>query len=38
MPTTVFIDRKGKVRLVHESYKPGDENLYLDQIRTLIRE
>jgi peroxiredoxin len=38
MPTTVFIDRKGKVRLVHESYKPGDENLYMDQIRTLIRE
>ena len=38
MPTTVFIDRKGNVRLVHQSYKPGDENLYLDQIRTLIRE
>jgi thiol-disulfide isomerase/thioredoxin len=38
MPTTVFIDRKGNVRLVHQSYKPGDENLYMDQIRTLIRE
>jgi len=38
MPTTVFIDRKGAIRLVHESYKPGDENLYLDQIRTLLRE
>jgi peroxiredoxin len=38
MPTTIFIDRKGNVRLVHQSYKPGDENLYLDQIRTLIRE
>jgi peroxiredoxin len=38
MPTTIFIDRKGNVRLVHQSYKPGDENLYMDQIRTLIRE
>src|SRR3984957_13968658 len=38
MPTTVFIDRKGNVRMLHESYKPGDENLYLDQIRSLIRE
>jgi thiol-disulfide isomerase/thioredoxin len=38
MPTTVFIDRKGNVRLMHESYKPGDENLYMDQIRSLLRE
>jgi thiol-disulfide isomerase/thioredoxin len=38
MPTTVFIDRKGKVRLMHVSYKTGDENLYMDQIRTLLRE
>jgi thiol-disulfide isomerase/thioredoxin len=38
MPTTVFIDRKGNVRLLHESYKAGDENLYLDQIRTLLKE
>ncbi len=38
MPTTVFIDRKGNVRLVHQSYVEGDENLYMDQIRTLIRE
>ena len=38
MPTTVFIDRKGNVRLVHQSYNDGDENLYLDQIRSLIRE
>ncbi|HEX3838039.1 MAG TPA: TlpA disulfide reductase family protein [Steroidobacteraceae bacterium] len=38
MPTTVFIDRKGNVRLVHQSYQPGAENLYMDQIRTLIRE
>jgi thiol-disulfide isomerase/thioredoxin len=38
MPTTVFVDRKGNVRLMHVSYKPGDENLYMDQIRTLLRE
>jgi len=38
MPTTVFIDRKGNVRLMHVSYKAGDENLYMDQIRTLLRE
>jgi peroxiredoxin len=38
MPTTVFIDRKGNVRLVHQSYQAGAENLYMDQIRTLIRE
>jgi thiol-disulfide isomerase/thioredoxin len=38
MPTTVFIDRKGNVRLMHVSYKTGDENLYMNQIRTLLRE
>ena len=38
MPTTVFIDRKGNLRLVHQSYQPGAENLYMDQIRALIRE
>jgi peroxiredoxin len=38
MPTTVFIDRKGNVRTLHQGYKPGDENEYLDQIRSLIRE
>jgi hypothetical protein len=38
MPTTVFIDRKGNVREVHVSYKAGDENLYLSQIRSLLKE
>ena len=38
MPTSVFIDRQGRVRLVHISYTAGDENLYLNQIRTLLRE
>jgi thiol-disulfide isomerase/thioredoxin len=38
MPTTVFIDRKGNVRQLHVSYKPGDENGYLNEIRALVRE
>jgi len=38
MPTTVFIDRKGRVRQLHRGYKPGDENEYLSEIRSLIRE
>jgi peroxiredoxin len=38
MPTSVIIDRAGKVRMIHRSYRPGDENEYLDSIRTLIRE
>ncbi len=38
MPNTVILDRKGNVRYVHRGYKPGDENIYLDQIRALIRE
>jgi peroxiredoxin len=38
MPSTVIIDRRGKLRLLHRGYKPGDENEYLDSIRSLIRE
>ena len=38
MPSTVIIDRTGKLRVLHRGYKPGDENEYLDSIRTLIRE
>jgi thiol-disulfide isomerase/thioredoxin len=38
MPSTVIVDRKGKVRVIHKGYKPGDENEYLSHIRTLIRE
>jgi len=38
MPSSVFIDRQGNLRLLHEGYKPGDENAYLDQIRALVRE
>ena len=38
MPTTVFIDRKGNVREIHRGYKPGDENIYLTQIRAMLKE
>jgi peroxiredoxin len=38
MPSTVIVDRKGKVRYIHHGYKPGDESEYMDQIRTLMRE
>ena len=36
MPTTVIIDRTGAVRFLHRGYLPGDENAYLNSIRSLI--
>lgn len=38
MPVTVLVDREGKVRYVHQGYKPGYEQMYLDQVRALLRE
>jgi len=38
MPVTILVDREGMVRYVHHGYKPGYENAYLDQIRSLLRE
>jgi peroxiredoxin len=38
MPVTVIVDRDGKVRYVHQGYKPGYEDKYLDEIRSLLRE
>jgi thiol-disulfide isomerase/thioredoxin len=38
MPSTVFVDRKGNVRVMHKGYKPGDENFYLSQIRSMLKE
>jgi peroxiredoxin len=38
MPVTVIVDREGTVRYVHQGYKPGYEDKYLDQIRSLLRE
>jgi peroxiredoxin len=38
MPVTVIVDREGNVRHIHEGYKPGYEQKYLDEIRSLLRE
>ncbi|HUQ10105.1 MAG TPA: TlpA disulfide reductase family protein [Steroidobacteraceae bacterium] len=38
MPSTVFVDRKGNVRVMHKGYKPGDEDFYLSQIRSMLKE
>src|SRR5579864_3537165 len=38
MPSTVIIDRNGNIRVLHRGYKAGDENEYLDKIRSLVRE
>ncbi len=38
MPSTVIVDRKGNVRVLHRGYKAGDENAYLTHIRALIKE
>jgi len=38
MPSTVLVDRSGRIRYVHHGYKPGYENEYQNQIRELIRE
>jgi peroxiredoxin len=38
MPVTVIVDREGTVRYVHHGYKPGYEDKYLNQIRSLLRE
>ncbi|MGO9423787.1 MAG: TlpA family protein disulfide reductase [Steroidobacteraceae bacterium] len=38
MPMTILVDRSGVVRFSHVGYKRGDERIYLDQIRELLRE
>ena len=38
MPSSVFVDRAGRVRYVHRGYKPGDEAQYTDLIRALVKE
>lgn len=38
MPSTVIVDRRGNVRYVHQGYQPGDEGIYQNVIRQLIRE
>jgi len=38
MPSTVLVDRNGQLRYLHQGYKPGLEDVYLEQVRELIRE
>jgi peroxiredoxin len=38
MPVTVLVDKEGVVRHVHHGYKPGYEDKYLTEIRSLLRE
>lgn len=38
MPTTVLVDRQGRLRWQHQAYKPGDEAKYIEQVRAMLRE
>jgi peroxiredoxin len=38
MPMTILVDRSGVVRYSNVGFKRGDERIYLDQIRELLRE
>lgn len=38
MPTAYLIDRSGKIRRVHEGFRPGDEQRLRQQIRHLLNE
>lgn len=38
MPTTVIIDKDGKVRSLHRAYQPGFEKKYEDDINALLAE
>jgi thiol-disulfide isomerase/thioredoxin len=38
MPTTVLVDRDGKLRYLHRGYLPGYEVEYAKQVRALLRE
>jgi peroxiredoxin len=38
MPSTVLIDRDGKVRFLHRGYRAGFEQTYDQQIRALLKE
>jgi peroxiredoxin len=38
MPSTVLVDRNGRVRYVHRGYRDGYEDMYERQIRELLKE
>ncbi|HTV02342.1 MAG TPA: TlpA disulfide reductase family protein [Steroidobacteraceae bacterium] len=38
LPMTILVDRSGVVRFSHFGYRRGDDRMYLDHIRELLRE
>jgi peroxiredoxin len=38
MPLTILVDRSGVVRFSHLGFRRGDDRMYLEQIRELLRE
>jgi len=38
MPMTILVDRSGVVRYSHVGFKSGDDRVYLEKIRELLRE
>ena len=38
LPMTILVDRAGVVRYINVGFKRGDERVYLDHIRELLRE
>jgi peroxiredoxin len=38
MPSTILIDRGGKVRYIHRGYRPGYEDQYTSQVRELLKQ
>ncbi len=38
MPTTVVVDRDGRMRYIHKGYKSGDEEKYRKMVKKLVRE
>jgi peroxiredoxin len=38
MPSTLLIDRNGKVRYIHRGYRPGYEAKYESQVRELLKQ
>ena len=38
MPSTLLIDRDGKVRYIHRGYRPGYETRYEEQIKELLKQ
>ena len=38
MPNTAIIDQDGRLRFLHRGYTPGTEDVYVEQVRALLRE